>query len=109
MVKSIITALVLLMATTIANAAVYIEGYHKEDGAYVRPHWIAGYDYGIYNEWLTPEYLEAYGGGFDDEDEDEEEEACLYARAHQRKLNKRYCCCPSEAGRPHDTNFATMY
>jgi hypothetical protein len=91
MVKSFITMLVLLMVTTVANAAVYIEGYHKEDGAYVRPHWIAGYNYSIYNEWLTPEYMAVYGGGFDDEDD--EEEACLYERKHQRKLNKRYCCC----------------
>lgn len=71
-----------------ANTAVYVEGYHLKDGAYVRPHWVGGHDYGIYDEWLTPEYIALYSR----EDEEDEHDAFCLDRRNYRKLNRRYCC-----------------
>ncbi|NKB46637.1 MAG: hypothetical protein GKR77_02515 [Legionellales bacterium] len=70
-----------------ATAAVYIEGYHLKDGAYVRPHWIGGNDYGVYDQWLTPEYIALYS-----QDIEDEEDAFCADRRNYRKLNRRHCC-----------------
>ena len=51
---SIFTVVVIvLVATTVVNADIYVWGYHRSNGTYVQPHYRSNPDGNFYNNWST--------------------------------------------------------
>ncbi len=49
----LVVTLITLVATTVANADVYVRGYHRSNGTYVQPHYRSNPDGNPYNNWST--------------------------------------------------------
>jgi hypothetical protein len=60
--KRLFASLVLLMITATVMGDVYVHGYHREDGTYVRPHYRSDPDGDFSNNWSTYPNVNPYTG-----------------------------------------------
>lgn len=60
---SIVTVvLIVLMTTTIADAAVHVRGHYRSNGTYVQPHYRSSPDGNPHNNWSTYPNVNPYTG-----------------------------------------------
>ena len=60
--KRFFASLVLLMITSTVMGDVYVRGYYREDGTYVRPHYRSDPDGDFSNNWSTYPNVNPYTG-----------------------------------------------
>jgi len=53
---------VILLATAVASADVYVRGYYRSNGTYVAPHYRSNPDGNFYNNWSTYGSINPYTG-----------------------------------------------
>ncbi len=58
----LVVTLITLVATTVANADVYVRGYYRSNGTYVQPHYRSNPDGNFWNNWSTYPNVNPYTG-----------------------------------------------
>ncbi|UII28757.1 hypothetical protein LVD15_10120 [Fulvivirga maritima] len=60
--KNIILTFLLLISFLTSTAQVYVNGYYRKDGTYVKPHYRSNPDGNPYNNWSYPGNVNPYTG-----------------------------------------------